>query len=37
VGDVVEYVGTDRGTDLTNGFGDWNLSFADYRSGSALS
>jgi lipoprotein-anchoring transpeptidase ErfK/SrfK len=36
VGDVVEYVGTDRGTDLTNGFGDWNLSFADYRSGSAL-
>lgn len=37
VGDVVEYTGTDRGTDLTNGFGDWNTSFADYKSGSALS
>jgi lipoprotein-anchoring transpeptidase ErfK/SrfK len=37
VGDVVEYVGTDRGTDLTNGFGDWNASFEDYRAGSALS
>jgi len=36
VGDVVEYVGTDKPTDLTNGFGDWNASFADYRSGSAL-
>ena len=22
--------------DLTNGFGDWNLSFGDYRAGSAL-
>lgn len=37
VGDVVEYVGTDRGTDLSNGFGDWNMSFKDYRAGSALS
>ncbi|KQT94411.1 hypothetical protein ASG49_05895 [Marmoricola sp. Leaf446] len=37
VGDVVEYTGTDRGTDLTNGFGDWNTSFADYKTGSALS
>ncbi len=37
VGDVVEYVGTDKPMDLTNGFGDWNASFADYRSGSALS
>lgn len=37
VGDVVEYTGTDRGTDLTNGFGDWNDSFSDYRNGSALS
>lgn len=37
VGDVVEYVGTDKPTDLTNGFGDWNASFADYRAGSALS
>ena len=33
----VEYVGTDKGMDLTNGFGDWNTSFADYRTGSALS
>jgi lipoprotein-anchoring transpeptidase ErfK/SrfK len=37
VGDVVQYVGTDKHMDLTNGFGDWNDSFADYRSGSALS
>ena len=37
VGDVVEYTGTDKGTDLTNGFGDWNADFADYRTGSALS
>ncbi len=36
VGDVVEYVGSDKGMDLTNGFGDWNTSFADYRTGSAL-
>ena len=36
-GDVVEYVGTDRGMTLTNGYGDWNASFADYRAGSALS
>ena len=37
VGDVVEYTGTDKGMDLTNGFGDWNASFANYRAGSALS
>lgn len=37
VGDVIEYVGTDRGTDLSNGFGDWNTSFKNYRAGSALS
>ncbi len=37
VGDVVEYTGTSKGMDLTNGFGDWNTSFANYRSGSALS
>ncbi|MEI5673677.1 MULTISPECIES: L,D-transpeptidase [unclassified Nocardioides] len=36
-GDVVEYVGTDRPMTLDNGYGDWNASFADYRSGSALS
>ncbi len=37
VGDVVEYTGTNKGMDLTNGFGDWNASFADYKAGSALS
>lgn len=36
VGDVVEYVGTDKPRTLTNGFGDWNASYADYRAGSAL-
>ncbi len=36
-GDVVETVGTD-GDDmtLTNGYGDWNASFKEYRQGSAL-
>lgn len=37
VGDVVEYTGTDKGMTLTNGFGDWNAPFAQYRAGSALS
>ena len=37
VGDVVQYVGTDKPMDLTNGFGDWNASFPDYKAGSALS
>jgi lipoprotein-anchoring transpeptidase ErfK/SrfK len=35
-GDVVEYTGTDRPMTLDNGFGDWNASFADYASASAL-
>jgi len=35
-GDVVEYTGTGRPMSLTNGYGDWNVSFADYRQGSAL-
>ncbi len=35
-GDVVEYTGTDRYMTLTNGYGDWNLPFKDYREGSAL-
>ena len=35
-GDVVEYVGTDRPMTLTNGYGDWNASYADWKSGSAL-
>jgi lipoprotein-anchoring transpeptidase ErfK/SrfK len=37
VGDVVQYVGTDKQMTLTNGFGDWNASFDSYRTGSALS
>jgi hypothetical protein len=36
-GDVVEYTGTDKPMTLTNGYGDWNLAFADWASGSALS
>ena len=35
-GDVVEYTGTDRPMTLTNGYGDWNESFATYAAGSAL-
>ncbi len=36
-GDVVEYTGTDRPMTLENGYGDWNLAFPDWKSGSALS
>ncbi|MGA9747796.1 MAG: Ig-like domain-containing protein, partial [Nocardioides sp.] len=36
-GDVVEYVGSDRPMTMTNGYGDWNTSFGDYKAGSALS
>jgi lipoprotein-anchoring transpeptidase ErfK/SrfK len=36
-GDVVQYTGTDRQMTLTNGYGDWNESYSQYRSGSALS
>ena len=35
-GDVVEYTGTDRPMTFTNGYGDWNRSFAQYARGSAL-
>ncbi|QIK66047.1 L,D-transpeptidase [Nocardioides sp. HDW12B] len=35
-GDVVDVTGTDRPMELSNGFGDWNLSWADYQEGSAL-
>lgn len=35
-GDVVEYVGTDRPMTLENGYGDWNVSWPQYRRGSAL-
>ncbi|WP_051217767.1 L,D-transpeptidase [Nocardioides insulae] len=36
-GDVVEYTGSDRQMTLDNGFGDWNLGYAQYAQGSALS
>jgi lipoprotein-anchoring transpeptidase ErfK/SrfK len=36
-GDVVDVTGTERHMTLDNGYGDWNESFADYRTGSALS
>lgn len=35
-GDVVEYTGTDRPMTLTNGYGDWNESFQQYKQASAL-
>lgn len=35
-GDVVETVGTDRAMEPDNGWGDWNISWADYQAGSAL-
>jgi lipoprotein-anchoring transpeptidase ErfK/SrfK len=35
-GDVVEYTGTDRPMTFTNGWGDWNQSFAQFARGSAL-
>ena len=36
-GDVVEVKGSERLMTLENGYGDWNLSVADWKSGSALS
>ena len=36
IGDVVETTGTDRKMEWDNGFGDWNLSWAEYQKGSAL-
>ncbi|WP_229856348.1 L,D-transpeptidase [Nocardioides flavus (ex Wang et al. 2016)] len=35
-GDVVEVTGSERQMTLENGFGDWNLSAAEWRQGSAL-
>ena len=35
-GDVVEVTGSNRDMTLTNGYGDWNLDFADWSAGSAL-
>lgn len=36
IGDVVDEFGSDRPMEVTNGYGDWNMSFADYKEGSAL-
>lgn len=36
-GDVVEYTGTDRPMEPENGYGDWNVAWPEYKSGSALS
>ena len=36
-GDLVKVSGSQRHMTLTNGYGDWNASFADYKAGSALS
>jgi lipoprotein-anchoring transpeptidase ErfK/SrfK len=35
-GDVVEYTGTSRRMEPTNGYGDWNIPFREYKQGSAL-
>lgn len=35
-GDVVETTGTDRPMEATNGYGDWNVPWAEYKKGSAL-
>jgi lipoprotein-anchoring transpeptidase ErfK/SrfK len=36
-GDVVDVVGSDRPMEPTNGYGDWNVSWSEYKAGSALS
>ena len=36
IGDVVEYVGTNKPMTLTTGIGDWNVPFGEYADGSAL-
>jgi lipoprotein-anchoring transpeptidase ErfK/SrfK len=35
-GDVVDYTGTDRPMEATNGYGDWNIPWDEYKEGSAL-
>jgi lipoprotein-anchoring transpeptidase ErfK/SrfK len=35
-GDVVDYSGTDRPMESTNGYGDWNIPWDQYQQGSAL-
>ncbi len=37
IGDVVEVTGSDRYMTIDNGYGDWNVPFSEYRTGSALS
>ena len=36
-GDIVDVTGSDRYMTLTNGYGDWNEPFREYKQGSALS
>ena len=36
IGDVVETTGSSRSMTLTNGYGDWNVSFNEWKQGSAL-
>jgi lipoprotein-anchoring transpeptidase ErfK/SrfK len=36
-GDIVDVTGSDRRMEPTNGYGDWNVSWGDYKAGSALS
>lgn len=36
IGDVVEYTGSSKMMTLTNGYGDWNEPFSQYKQGSAL-
>lgn len=36
VGDVVEMTGSDRGLEKGNGWTDWNLSWSEFKKGSAL-
>jgi lipoprotein-anchoring transpeptidase ErfK/SrfK len=36
-GDVVDVTGSDRSMEPTNGYGDWNVAWRDYKAGSALS
>jgi hypothetical protein len=35
-GDVVDVTGSTRQMTLTNGYGDWNEPFSEYKAGSAL-
>lgn len=35
IGDVVEYTGTTKEMTLTNGYGDWNLPFSQYKTDGA--